>query len=568
MNKFLLSNLNDEQKRAVTSDSSKIIVLAGAGAGKTRVISERVGFLLSQRISPKNIFCITFTRSAASEMKQRIIKVNKKQGKDVFVNTFHMFCIKLLRKYSSTDFMIISDSEKDKLISDIIKRFKVNKKTFLKSLKEGSSSDLNIQSAIKDYEFILKRYNLMDLDLLLPLTYKLLEDINILNEVREEVEFLIYDEAQDMNPMQYNIVERIMPPKSNSNLMLVGDDSQSIYGWNGTNVDYILNFSDKYDAETIILDKNYRSSNQIISAANNLIAHNQKQLKKSMIGFFDSSEIRVINSEDIRTEYIKVLAETSQYINSSKKIGILCRTNAEVIQISNLFNEFQIDFSSSIKPPENTYIIEWLNLACNPDNDLLIDKLYKVDKKLKIKALQERKTLYKVLCESKSTEMSNLISINNFIKYNDALKSFDYICKILKFEDMKLRDKIQKWIELAQSLNKNISLNEFLIYQKTKESQEILKESKSNINILTIHASKGLEYDVVMIVNCEKHNFNRASDSSEIEESRRLFYVAITRAKEKLLLFCPDQIYFNNKLIQGTKSCYLDEIFEEVSLCK
>lgn len=567
MHNFLLSELNDEQKKAVTSNSSKILVIAGAGAGKTTVISKRVGFLLEQRISPKNIFCITFTRSAASEMKQRIIRVNKKQGENVFVNTFHMFCIKILKEHGYDDFMIINESEKDKLTSDIIKRFKVDKKTFLNSLKEGSSSDTKVQYAINDYTFTLKRYNLMDLDLLLPTTYKLLEDPVILKEVQKQVEFLIYDEAQDMNAMQFNIVERIIPADSNLNLMLVGDDGQSIYGWNGTNVDYILKFPKRYNAETIILDKNYRSGNHIIAAANNLISHNKNQLKKTMQGFFENDEVKIIESEDIRTQYIRVLAETSQYINTDKKIGILCRTNAEVIEISNLFDDFQINFSNSVKSKENNYILDWLNLACNPNNDLLVDKLYDVNKEIKIKALQSRKTLYEVLINSTEYNIAPLTSVHNFIKYNNALKSFNYACEVMKFEDMKLRKKIENWIELSQELNRNISLEQFLIDQKTKEAQEILKEKESNINILTIHAAKGLEYDIAMIVNCEKHNFNRSNSSElKIEESRRLFYVAITRAKENLLLFYPNEICFNNKLIKGSKSCYLDEIFEEVSL--
>ncbi|HDJ1466651.1 TPA: UvrD-helicase domain-containing protein [Clostridioides difficile] len=285
-----LLGVNEEQLKAINTDSTHVLVIAGAGAGKTKTISKRVSYLMEKRISYRNIFCITFTRYASNEMKKRIMNESE-NGEKVFVNTFHMFSIYILKKYGNFEgYTMISDIEKNNLIQNITKRFNLNKSDILiDAIKNYDIQNKNrsISLALKEYLFTLKRYRLLDIDLILPLCSELLNDENIASEVRDEMKYILIDEYQDSNDIQIEIIDKISP----NNLYVVGDDSQAIYEWNNSKVEYILNFEKKYGAEVIRLVKNYRNTNQIINSANKIISFNLNQIKKEMVGFKDGEDI-------------------------------------------------------------------------------------------------------------------------------------------------------------------------------------------------------------------------------------------------------------------------------------
>ncbi|HEK4907919.1 TPA: ATP-dependent helicase [Clostridioides difficile] len=535
-----LLGVNEEQLKAINTDSTHVLVIAGAGAGKTKTISKRVSYLMEKRISYRNIFCITFTRYASNEMKKRIMNESE-NGEKVFVNTFHMFSIYILKKYGNFEgYTMISDIEKNNLIQNITKRFNLNKSDILiDAIKNYDIQNKNrsISLALKEYLFTLKRYRLLDIDLILPLCSELLNDENIASEVRDEMKYILIDEYQDSNDIQIEIIDKISP----NNLYVVGDDSQAIYEWNNSKVEYILNFEKKYGAEVIRLVKNYRNTNQIINSANKIISFNLNQIKKEMVGFKDGEDIEIVTTDNQEIQNIKIISQICKHVYGidDKNIAILCRTNMEIKKLSKVFINYGIEFNSSIKENSNSRLFNILTLASNPQNDLLAESILKPSGEQKIRALKENISIFEsIKFDNKSEEILNFEKLNNCIKTSTAIRAYELAKKLFKIEDIVLKNKIEKWISNSTVIKqKNIGFIEYLCYENTKGGQECLKESSNNVNLLTIHSSKGLEFDVVIIPNLYKENFPRKNES--LESSRRLFYVALTRAKEKVILYIP-----------------------------
>ncbi|HDF2798374.1 TPA: ATP-dependent helicase [Clostridioides difficile] len=535
-----LLGVNEEQLKAINTDSTHVLVIAGAGAGKTKTISKRVSYLMEKRISYRNIFCITFTRYASNEMKKRIMNESE-NGEKVFVNTFHMFSIYILKKYGNFEgYTMISDIEKNNLIQNITKRFNLNKSDILiDAIKNYDIQNKNrsISLALKEYLFTLKRYRLLDIELILPLCSELLNDENIASEVRDEMKYILIDEYQDSNDIQIEIIDKISP----NNLYVVGDDSQAIYEWNNSKVEYILNFEKKYGAEVIRLVKNYRNTNQIINSANKIISFNLNQIKKEMVGFKDGEDIEIVTTDNQEIQNIKIISQICKHVYGidDKNIAILCRTNMEIKKLSKVFINYGIEFNSSIKENSNSRLFNILTLASNPQNDLLAESILKPSGEQKIRALKENISIFEsIKFDNKSEEILNFEKLNNCIKTSTAIRAYELAKKLFKIEDIVLKNKIEKWISNSTVIKqKNIGFIEYLCYENTKGGQECLKESSNNVNLLTIHSSKGLEFDVVIIPNLYKENFPRKNES--LESSRRLFYVALTRAKEKVILYIP-----------------------------
>ncbi|MBY2228964.1 ATP-dependent helicase [Clostridioides difficile] len=535
-----LLGVNEEQLKAINTDSTHVLVIAGAGAGKTKTISKRVSYLMEKRISYRNIFCITFTRYASNEMKKRIMNESE-NGEKVFVNTFHMFSIYILKKYGNFEgYTMISDIEKNNLIQNITKRFNLNKSDILiDAIKNYDIQNKNrsISLALKEYLFTLKRYRLLDIDLILPLCSELLNDENIASEARDEMKYILIDEYQDSNDIQIEIIDKISP----NNLYVVGDDSQAIYEWNNSKVEYILNFEKKYGAEVIRLVKNYRNTNQIINSANKIISFNLSQIKKEMVGFKDGEDIEIVTTDNQEIQNIKIISQICKHVYGidDKNIAILCRTNMEIKKLSKVFINYGIEFNSSIKENSNSRLFNILTLASNPQNDLLAESILKPSGEQKIRALKENISIFEsIKFDNKSEEILNFEKLNNCIKTSTAIRAYELAKKLFKIEDIVLKNKIEKWISNSTVIKqKNIGFIEYLCYENTKGGQECLKESSNNVNLLTIHSSKGLEFDVVIIPNLYKENFPRKNES--LESSRRLFYVALTRAKEKVILYIP-----------------------------
>lgn len=551
--------LNVKQKQFVFSKSKKILLIACAGSGKTLVITRKVGQLIDERVSPESIYCISFTRAAAMELKTRLIKLNK-LGKDINATTFHSFIICFMKKYCNSNFSMITDSEKDIVLNNICQRFKIKSiKKFKEAYKTSLiNDDKSIQYAINEYIFRLNYLNLMDIDILLPLFLKKIkEDSILLDNIRQDIEYLFYDEAQDMNNLQYQILTTIIPPESDKGFALIGDDDQNLYQWNNTDVKYILDFPEKYGAEVFILDENYRCSNQIIKASNAIISKNTKRFDKSVSGFFDKDLLNLCSFETEQEEIIRLVGLAFSYKhNKEKTLAILCRTNKEIERINKVFKSMNIDSNTSIKEILNSSNIEFLKLVVNPANDLLVEKVIGISKENKIKALEEEKSFFEILLEEKNGLALKVSMFNCMARTQKAMQIYNTISSNLNIEDIQLENAIKCWTSKLKSSKAN-SLNDFLNYIETKDAQENLKDGTSNINITTIHGAKGLEFDEVVLFNFDNFNF---SSQGDVEETRRLLYVAFTRAKEKLNLYFSKKNFYKQKECSCTVSPFLKEL--------
>ncbi|EGT0690966.1 ATP-dependent helicase (plasmid) [Clostridium perfringens] len=550
--------LNENQSQVVLSKAKKIVLIACAGSGKTLTVTRKVGQLIDERVSPDSIYCISFTRAAARELQSRICKLTK-LGKDVKTTTFHSFVIGFMQKYCNSDFNMINDSEKEVILDGICKRFKIkNVKHLVKAYKKSlENRDRSIQYAINEYLFKLNSLNLMDIDILLPLFLeKISEDEELLKNIQSDIEYLFYDEAQDMNDLQYEILRRIIPPTSDKGFMLIGDDDQNIYQWNDTDIKYILDFPQEYKAETFVLDENYRCSNQIIAASNNLISKNETRYSKSIKGFFDSDKLKVCSFQNEQDEIMRLVGLAFEYRNTEKTLAILCRSNNEIKEISKVFKQVGIAFNSSIKTDFNRDNVDFLKLIVNPKNDLLVEKVIGVTKDNKIKALDKDMSLFNILLEENNGLAIRVNELNYMARTQTALQIFNTISTKFNLEDAKLENAIRIWTSRLSSTEVN-NLGNFLDYIENKEAQENLKEGTSNVNLTTIHGSKGLEFNEVVLFNFHNFNYNHKGD---IEETRRLLYVAMTRAKEKLSLYFPKEIIIKNHKKIAKASSFINEL--------
>ena len=554
-----LRGLSNSQRKAATTNSKRVIVLAGAGAGKTKTMVAYVHYRLYNRVCGRNIFCITFTRFAAAEMRKRINALGLSSSSKVFINTFHKLGMYILETYGNIRFKsIISDDEKNEILTRISEKFKVKLSVLTDKIRNYNLCDCDRVTgiAIREYIMTLKRYSLMDIDLILPLTIKLLKDSEIADKVRKEIKYLLVDEYQDSNDIQNMLIEQINPEY----LLVFGDDSQSIYSWNGGKIDYILDFRKKYNAEMIKLETNYRSTSQIVESSNNLIKNNKKQIFKDIRALRSGNDINIAFVEDENIQAIRIITDISKHFYEEGNIGILCRTNKEIDFVSSILNKYDIKFASSKKDNDCQYTLNIINTISNLDNDILVGKQFKVSGEIRSKTVEDNISLFKAIRQYEPSKISDVyLELNKEISVCEALDALKIVEQKLDFIDIKLEEKIYKW----QQKNKSIgitenSIRDYLQYKNTEESQEILRSNDNKICLTTIHASKGLEYSHVIIPYVSSVDFPKGNE--DVEESRRLFYVAITRAKNSLSIFVPEHIYDRGTIKEINPSIFINEL--------
>lgn len=337
-----------------------------------------------------------------------------------------------------------------------------------------------------------------------------------------------------MNEIQYKIITKLISVDDvDKGLILIGDDDQNIYKWNGTSNKHLITFKDDYNAEILILPENYRSTKEIVQSANNIISHGNNYFQKYLKAFRSGRNIEFLEFKNELEEMSRIAGICSSYIASDKSISILCRTNREVNMLSSFFKSIKLEHRTSTKVTLNEKILSQLSLCINLNNDILVKKFINYDKNLNLEAIETEKSISQILIDDGNKEISNYVKANEFQKYNSALASYDYIDNIFNFNDPLIRNAICSFEENS-SCN---SLEDFLIYLSTKSVQDDLLENKKNISIMTIHASKGLEFDTVIFFNFTDRNFNKKLN--EIDENRCLVYVAITRAKDNLIITYP-----------------------------
>ena len=620
-----LEELNDKQKEAVLYNEGPLLIIAGAGAGKTKTLTTKIAFLIEEKeVSPYNILAITFTNKAAKEMKDRLYMQLGDAVKKLQVSTFHSFGLKLLRENYETlgydkNFVIMDSDDSLTVVKKIIKDMGYDPKIYnprairnkISSCKnEMMSPEAYERLAVSDYEKVvkevyekynlkLKRNNSVDFDDLLLLPIELFKKHkDVLERYQDLYKYILIDEYQDTNEAQY-ILTKLLSEK-NRLITCVGDDSQSIYSFRGANYKNILNFEKDYkDAKTILLEENYRSTSNILDAANQVIRNNKMRKDKNLwTSRGEGEKIKYYRAFNERDEAQYVIRKIKELLNRNvdyKDIAILYRTNAQsrVIEEEMLKENMPYRVIGSFyfySRKEIKDLIAYLRLIHNYKDNVSLLRVINTPKRgiglktieaLTRKADSEGISLYEAITSGKELEFKKLIEklreVSNDItltelidKVLDAsgirkeLESEESLEAEVRLENLEEFKSITKSFEEREGL---ISLEEFLLEISLISDVEEYKDDVNRISLMTVHSVKGLEFDHVFVVGMEEGIFphmNSLMENSEVEEERRLCYVAITRAKDDLhLVNARRRTLFGNEQINPV-SRFIGEISKDL----
>ena len=614
----ILDGLNDEQRRAATIIDGPILILAGAGSGKTKTITSRLAYLLSIGIDPANTLTLTFTNKAANEMRDRALNMIGNVAYPPLLCTFHKFGLLFLkfnidRIDRNNNFVVIDSDDKKRIIKSLGSELPVAlvaneiskyKNSLISPQIAISKAELPnykiIANLYKEYEEYISKNNLVDFDDLLALTYKILdENDDICTQTSQRYRYIMIDEYQDTNELQYKLLRKLC--STHDNLCVVGDDDQSIYGWRGANIKNILEFPNEFKNTAIIkLEKNYRSTNQILKIANNLIEHNRGRLGKKLQSVNgDGKDISFLESDNETTEANIIANRITKLINSgisANKIAVLYRINALSRSIEEGLNRAGIPYKmvGGIKFYERAEIkdlISYLRIIANPHDDfsfkrvinrpkrgigkVTIDKITKAafeNKSSIFQFLSKNLTEAQKLCSKKSFSEIKIFIINlKKLKKSLDDSTYDFIDNLeetfhIKEYYQKLPDSLEKVANIDEFYgmfrdymltNPEASIDDFLNEISLQSDQDQI--DNQSISVMNIHASKGLEFEYLFVIGLEEGFFPITGEGSDIEEERRLGYVAITRAKKELTLSCVGSRFYKGRRAHLNKSRFLTE---------
>jgi len=642
-----LSQLNDSQKLPTTHKDGPIMVIAGAGSGKTRVLTYRIAYLMERGVDPFSILSLTFTNKAAREMKSRISQiVGESKSKNLWMGTFHSIFARILRSESellgySSNFTIYDTQDSDRLIATIIKELKLDKDLYkYKNIRSRISSLKNNLVTVKAYlsnpELVQQdnesrrpmfgkvyqtyvnrcfKASAMDFDDLLLKTNELLNRFpEVLAKYQERFKYIHVDEYQDTNHSQYLIVKALADKYEN--LCVVGDDAQSIYGFRGANIENILSFQKDYSNSTIYrLEQNYRSTKNIVNAANSVINYNINKLEKEVWTDNESGEKIEINqsitdSEEGRFVSSSIFENKNKYQLENDSFAVLYRTNAQSRSIEDALRRKNISYQvygglSFYQRKEIKDILAYLRVIVNPNDEESIKRIINyptrgigqtTTDKLLIYANEKNISLFETLKNLSSDEIKInsgtknklnqfFLLIKSFQLLNESLNAFEIAEEVLKrigiINVLKLDgtpesiSRIENIEELINGIKDFIEGEKEVVDSKATlsdflEDVALASELDKNINdyqkkvsLMTIHLAKGLEFNHVYIVGLEEDLFPSAMSSTtraDLEEERRLFYVALTRAKKKVTITYAKTRYRWGKLNDCEPSRFIKEI--------
>mgnify|MGYP002181257749 FL=1 len=632
MNLNLLEKLNDKQREAASQIDGSILILAGAGSGKTRTITYRIAHMIENiGISPYSILAVTFTNKAAKEMRERVEELVGDIAKACTISTFHSFGMRLLRMYGkevgyNSNFTIYDTDDQKRIVKAILKgqNLSINGiklterdlvsmiskiKEQIKTLDEYSVMNKQIVEVYDKYNRVLLESNAMDFSDILLNTYKLLQKPEILEKVQNKYKYIMIDEYQDTNNLQYKIIDLIA--RKSSNLCVVGDENQSIYGFRGANILNILNFETNYNnAKIIKLEENYRSTTTILDAANELIKNNKSSKDKKLWTQNGKGDlIKVLACDNARDEVsriIEIIKRNHQNGIAYRDMTILYRTNAQ----SRLFEEGFLRYNiphkvfggiSFYSRAEIKDIIAYLSIIVNPQDELNLQRIINVPKRKVgekgiekiityarennlnlLEALSHIKEIsgLTVVGKEKLLEMYDIIKELKDLSYTetasyivqtliDKIKYIDYIKE--NYSDAEARieniDEFKNSILELENVVGELRLNEYLENVSLISATDDLEEKSDYVKLMTIHNSKGLEFPIVFLVGFENEIFpgTRAMfEEKEMEEERRLCYVALTRAEKKLYLSHATIRFVYGQDRLSTPSVFLKEIPEKL----
>lgn len=592
-----LDYLNDRQKEAVLWGDGPLLILAGAGSGKTSVLTTKIAYLIKERnVAPQNILAITFTNKAAKEMKERVIKLVGVQGYNIQISTFHSFGLRIIKENYERlgyekNFTIIDSDDSLTVIKKILKEQNIDSNRcnpkFIKNqissaknelvtpekyrtLVHDELSDLTYK-VYKNYQETLLRNNCLDFDDLLVMPIMLFNNYpEVLESYQELFKYVFIDEYQDTNEAQY-VLSKMISTK-HKNICVVGDDSQSIYSWRGANFKNILNFEKDYkDAKVILLEQNYRSTKTILNAANSVIKNNlQKKDKRLWTENEDGEKIKYVRALDEKDEASFVTREVKKLRDngiSLDDIAVLYRTNAQSRTIEEGFLNSNIPYRivgafAFYSRKEIKDLLAYLKLIYNTKDDVSLTRVINYPKRgigsktienLSMDAILKGTSMFEAIEKGKELAFKDLIL--EMKKKSDTLSLTETIDMVLD------KSGIRKDLESEHTLEADIrleNLNEFKSITKTFEEEsgiasleDFLNEvslvsdvndekgdDSPKVTLMTIHSVKGLEFGYVFVIGMEENIFPHVNSVEEggLEEERRLCYVAITRAKKKLYL--------------------------------
>ncbi|MBQ0162118.1 MAG: UvrD-helicase domain-containing protein [Treponema sp.] len=628
----LKKELNPEQYRAVTTVDGPILIIAGAGSGKTRVITFRIAHMLDIGIPQSQILALTFTNKAAREMEERIKDLTQKKLQNLTVSTFHAFGVKILRQEITAlgwreNFSIYDETDRNSLIketgrelgftADNLDVYKIG--NLFSNIKCGrktwnGENDMYKQ-LYEGYQAGLKLYNAVDFDDLIVLPIKLFrENPEILQKYRSRFKYIMIDEFQDTSHQQYEFMHLL----ADKNVAVVGDDDQSIYSWRGADYQNIVNFEKDFPGmQEIRLEQNYRSTETILAAANGVISHNTNRKEKKLWSGNDSGKPIEIFMPDNETDEASFIAESIQGIAMEEKLkydqfGVLMRANTQSRPIEEAFLEANIPYTMSggtsfFQRKEIKDVISYLRVIANHDDDVNLIRIINVPRRgigratLEIfndYALQNHCSLWTAITDlmampdgvlSDKTKLliqefldiiegnTSMISgkglskkVRNLV---EEINYWDYLIsdnpkseKAARFKYLNIEHLIQSietWENNPDNYDANLYnyLNRITLLSRDDGDDE---NNLGKVNLMTIHASKGLEFPVVFIAGAEDglipHARSIEDGEGNVEEERRLFYVAITRARDKLFISSCQKRRKMQATVECTPSRFLDEI--------
>ncbi|NSW45578.1 MAG: UvrD-helicase domain-containing protein [Bacteroidales bacterium] len=645
----ILQALNQSQKEAVVNYQGPTLIIAGAGSGKTRVLTHRIAYMLQQGIHPARIMALTFTNKAADEMKERIAHmVSYKQARQLWMGTFHSVFRKMLKdeaeKLNYTSNFTIYDSDDSKnLIKHIIKdlnldseKYKVNdvhariskaKNNLItyqsyKNKKELLEADSHrkmdmLWKIYENYQIRLKNSNAMDFDDLLLNTNILFRDFpDSLTKYQNLFDYILVDEYQDTNFAQYLIIKKLSA--QHKNLCVVGDDSQSIYSFRGARIENILNFKNDYpNFKLYKLEQNYRSTQNIVNAANSLIEHNKERIPKVIYSENPEGEKVELLKALTETEEAYIVAKITEQLHQNKKIpyneiAVLYRMNSQSRVLEDSFRRQNIPYRiygsvSFYQRKEIKDIIAYIRLAINHNDDEALLRIINVPargigpttlEKIQSIANEQQTCIWNIISNHaiiyhnlKTNIIHKIILFTNLInELSENIKSlnaFDFIELLINKsgivdeltkentqDALNRKENIQELVnsikdfqdnieEITQTTPNIIDFLEHVSLLSSVDEQNEKNKEQDKVTLMTAHASKGLEYQVVFIVGAEKNifplQFHKDSELN-LEEERRLFYVALTRAKTKAFISFAEQRNIWGKPQASSPSPFISEI--------
>ncbi len=627
-----LSNLNPKQREAVTHTKGPLLVLAGAGSGKTTVLVNRIAYILeTEHVSAYNILAITFTNKAAKEMLERITALVGDAAEDMWISTFHSACVKILRRtihllgyendfviYDSADSLtLIKECLKDlhmeeklfppRLIASIISKAKDNMQDCDAFLTVNSDNRFNIRIAevYKIYQKKLKKNNALDFDDIILNTVKIfIENPDVLENYQKRFKYIMVDEYQDTNNVQYMLISLLA--QGSRNICVVGDDDQSIYKFRGANIRNILGFEDEFaDAKVIKLEQNYRSTQNILDTANKVISNNRGRKPKSLWTENDRGEmIALYHAQNEYYEGQFIAEQIENIISSGGKYSdaaILYRTNSQsrVLEEQLMKNAIPYRVLAGLRfydRKEIKDIIAYLRLIHNPNDSVSLSRIVNEPKRAIGAATMEKAasiaemqdvSVYSVLENAESYDLLSraapkLLSfcemINTLKKASSSMKLGDFVQRVMLDTGYVPMLRREDTIEAKTRLE---NLEEFMsvVAEYEKENEEptlaglleeislvadidAYDEDQDAVVMMTIHSAKGLEFPVVFLAGMEESLFpsGRCESDEDMEEERRLCYVAITRAKKKLYMTNAETRTVYGKSTYNRESRFLREL--------